>query len=150
MENEPFFTGLAGALFLVVFWCCVMALVAYLSGWQRLAQRYRATLPVYGKRWNWQSGNVGWASYGGVLILTTNPQGLFMELFFPFGIGHPRLFIPWRDLHHAERKDFLWQREVKVQVGLPPLATLRLPAAVFEQSEGRHLLPERIPARPSA
>lgn len=30
-------------------------------------------------------------------------------------------------------------------VGLPPLATLRLPPAVFEQSEGRALLPERTP-----
>jgi hypothetical protein len=143
MDDPTLFPAWAFPLLPVALWCLIVWSVSYLSGWQRLAERYRATLPVYGKRWDWQSGNVGWASYGGVLILTTNAQGLFMEVFFLFGLGHPRLFIPWRDFHQVERKDLLWQHEVRVKVGSPATATLRLPVAVFEQSEGRHLLPER-------
>jgi hypothetical protein len=110
------------------------------SGWQRLAQRYRALQPAAGNRWEWQYGMVNWAGYNGVLILTANEQGLFMELFFLFRIGHAPLFIPWHEFHHAEITNFLWRRQVKAQVGFPPLATLRLPAVVFEESEGRKLL----------
>lgn len=132
-------------LIMVIFWILVIALISHLSGWQRLAQRYRATLPPAGRSWHWQHGLIGWAGYNGVLTLTAGAEGLFMEVFFPFGIGHPPLFIPWREMYQVERKNVLWRRQVQVKVGFPPLATLRLPAAVFEESEGRRLLPHDRP-----
>ncbi len=88
--------AVAFAIVFPIFWALIIGLISLLSGWQRLAQRYRATLPPTGRRWTWQRGLVGWAGYNGVLILTANDQGLFMEVMWPFGFGHPRLFIPWR------------------------------------------------------
>ncbi len=130
--------------FFVLVWCAVVWLISQLSGWNRLAQRYRARQSATGKRWAWQYGLIGWAGYNGVLILTANAEGLFMEVFWLFGIGHPRLFIPWREFHQVRRKDFLWRHQVRANIGLPTLATVRLPAAVFEESEGRRLLTDRI------
>jgi hypothetical protein len=146
METQS--STFASALFAVVvfavvfpiFWALVIGLISYVSGWQRLAQRYRATIPPTGKVWRWQRGQVGWARYNGVLTLTTNDQGLFMETFWLFGFGHPRLFIPWHEIREAKVTNYFFQRQVKAQVGFPSLATVRLPAAVFEQSEGKRVL----------
>ncbi len=131
-------------LFFVLMWCAGLWLISQLSGWNRLAQRYRASQSAVGKRWAWQDGRIGWAGYNGVLILTANAEGLFMEVFWLFGISHPRLFIPWRDFHQVERKDSLWRHQVRANIGLPPLATMRLPAVVFGESEGRQLSTDRI------
>jgi hypothetical protein len=126
-----------------LFWCSVIWLIAQFSGWARLAQRYRATLSPSGKKWTWQRGMVGWAGYNGVLTLTANAEGLFMETFWLFGFGHPRLFIPWRDFREAQIQRYFFYRQVKTKVGFPPQATLRLPAVVFEESEGRQVLPDQ-------
>ena len=142
MNDQELSLWLAIPLIMVIFWSLVIGLIGPLSGWQRLAQRYRATLPPAGRSWHWQDGTIGWTGYSGILTLTASTEGLFMEVFFPFGIGHPRLFIPWHEFHQAERKNILWRRQVQVKVGFPPQATLRLPAAVFEESEGHRLLPE--------
>jgi hypothetical protein len=123
-----------------IFWASVIWFISQVSGWQRLAQRYRALLPPSGKRWNWQYGMVGWAGYNGVLTLTANAEGLFMETLWLFGFGHPRLFIPWHEFREATLNTYFFRRQVRAKVGFPPLATVRLPAAVFEQSEGRKVL----------
>lgn len=123
-----------------IFWSLIIGLISVISGWQRLAQRYRATLPPSGKVWRWQYGMIGWAGYNGVLTLTANNQGLFMETLWLFGFGHPRLFIPWQEFREAKVNHYFFRRQVKTKVGFPHLATLRLPAAVFEESEGRQVL----------
>jgi hypothetical protein len=131
---------IAFAILFPIFWSLVIGLISVLSGWQRLAQRYRATLPPWGKKWSWQYGMIGWAGYNGVLILTANSEGLFMETLWLFGFGHPRLFIPWHEFREAKVQSYFFRRQVTATVGFPPLATVRLPAAVFEQSEGQKIL----------
>jgi hypothetical protein len=128
-----------------IFWALVIGLISLLSGWQRLAQRYRATLPPTGRCWTWQYGMVGWAGYNGVLNLTANNQGLFMEVLWLFGFGHPRLFIPWQDFREAKIVNYFFRRQVKAQVGFPPLATIHLPAMVFEETAGRKVLDTPTP-----
>jgi len=83
----------------------------------------------------WSTGR-----YNGALKLTANAEGLFIETLWLFSFGHPRLFIPWQDFHDATVGQFFFRRQVKAKVGFPSLATVRLPAAVFEQSAGRKLL----------
>lgn len=123
-----------------LFWCAVIWLNSQLSGWGRLAQHYRTDRIPSGKKWSWQYGMVGWIGYNGVLTLTANAEGLFLETLWLFGFGHPRLFIPWRDFHDAKVGHFWFRRQVHTKVGLPTLATLRLPAVAFEESEGRTVL----------
>jgi hypothetical protein len=134
------FVLVAFAIVFPLFWCGVIWLISQLSGWGRLAQHYRATIPPTGHRWSWQYGMVGWAGYNGVLTLTANNEGLFMEVLWLFGFGHPRLFIPWHEFREAKIAPYFFRRQVKAQIGYPSLATVRLPAVVFEESAGRTVL----------
>jgi hypothetical protein len=146
MEQEavPVWYIVAGFIpVFLLFWCSVIWLISFLSGWQRLAQRYRSPQPASGKAWSWQYGMVGWAGYNGVLILTANDQGLFMETLWLFGFGHPRLFIPWHEFQEIKVVSYFFRRQVRAKVGFPSVATVHLPAAVFEESAGRKLLENR-------
>jgi hypothetical protein len=105
---------------------------------------YLAWLTATGKVWTLQYGMVGWGSYRNVLILTANAEGLFMEVMWFVSFGRPHLFIPWRDFHNATLDTYLFWRNVKVDVGDPTITTLRLPPAVFEQSEGRKLIADQL------
>jgi hypothetical protein len=140
---SPWLLPLVIVLFAIIFplfWCGVIWLIAQLSGWGALAQVYRTDQTPTGKHWSWQDGMIGWAGYNGILTLTTNEQGLFMETMWLFSFGNPRLFIPWRDFHNTKVVHFFFRRQVRANIGYPSKATVRLPAAVFEQSEGRKLL----------
>lgn len=137
--SDGLFTTIYPFAFLV-FWVLIITLIGHLSGWQRLAQRYRATTPVSGRRWRWQYGSIGWVGYNGVLILTANAEGLFMEVFWPFSLGHPRLLIPWHEFRDAEVTTFFFRRQVKAHIGFPTVATVRLPARVFEETLGKRVL----------
>lgn len=134
------FIIIAFAIVFPIFWILIIGLISLLNGWQRLARRYRATLPPTGRRWTWQYGMVSWASYNGVLTLTANEQGLFIEVTWPFRFWHPCLFIPWQDFHEAKRVNYLFRRQVRARIGFPSLATVHLPAAVFEETAGRQVL----------
>ena len=48
MNDQELSLWLAIPLIMVIFWSLVIGLIGHLSGWQRLAQRYRATLPPAG------------------------------------------------------------------------------------------------------
>ncbi len=85
-------------------WVLVIGLVSLLSGWSRLAQHYRDFDNYQGKKLRGKFGNFGWASYGGVLILGANMQGMYLAVNFLFSIGHPPLFIPWVDIRSEEQK----------------------------------------------
>lgn len=123
-----------------LFWCFVIWLISIISGWQRLAQRYRATQPAMGKKWFSQYGFVNGARYGNILNLTTNEEGIFLEAIPLFSFNHARLFIPWRDLHNPTPVTFRYRDFYQVEIGNPATDTLRLPTVIVEQSEGRRVL----------
>jgi hypothetical protein len=133
--------------FLVVFplfWMLVVGLISLLSGWQRLAERYRATVPTVGptvgETLHMQNGMIGWARYNGVLTLTAGPSGLFMEVFPLFRFAHPRLLIPWQEFRNARVEERFWQKQVRADIGFPTLVTVRLPAALFIDPPGSQVL----------
>jgi hypothetical protein len=128
------------AIVFPLFWCSILWIISLLDGWQWLAQRYRSSLTPSGRVWTWQYGSVNWAGYNGALKLTANADGLFMETLWIFSFGHARLFIPWQDFREAKVGYFFFLRQVRAKVGSPALAMVRLPAAVFEESEGRRVL----------
>lgn len=128
------------AIGFILIWCFAVWLISIFSGWQRLAQRYHAPQPATGKVWAGQYGFVNGARYGNALNVTTNDAGFFLEVVPIFKLSHPRLFIPWHDLHNPTPTVFRWRPLVRVEVGSPPVATLRLPREILEQSEGRTLL----------
>jgi hypothetical protein len=123
-----------------IFWLFVVWLIGAFGGWQRLAQHYRAQQPATGKQWLSQYGFVGNARYGNGLNVTTNDVGLYIEVVSLFAFNHPPLFIPWHELHNPQPLVFRQRDLIQVDVGHPPVSTLRLPAELFEQSEGRKIL----------
>jgi hypothetical protein len=132
---------LAFLLLFPLFWCGICWLLAQVGGWARLAQRFATHQTPRGTPFHWQSGSLGWVSYRGVLQLDAAHDGLFLAMPWLFRVGHAPLFLPWAELHHARELRVLWLRFVRVEVGQPPSARLRLPAKVLEATPaGRALL----------
>ncbi len=113
-----------------IFWLFVVWLIGTF-GWRRMAQRYRTTQTPTGKQWLSQYGFINGARYGNALNVTTNDMGLFIEPVALFRFNHPPLFIPWHDLHNPQPLVFRQRDLVQVDVGHPPVSTLRLPPDIF-------------------
>jgi hypothetical protein len=103
----PYWIIPAFPIFFIGLWCAVCYLAAVLSGWQRLAKHYAATLPTAGAQFLFRAGSVGWFSYRGCLHLSAAPDGLFLWLFRPFSVGYRRLFIPWQDIAATAHKGWV-------------------------------------------
>src|SRR5215475_7265121 len=89
-------------LFFAVLWIGVGASLAWASGWRALAERFRSAGPIEGERFRFASGWLGaskWfpVHYKGALFITVGRDGFLLSLFFPFRLGSPPLFIPWRE-----------------------------------------------------
>jgi hypothetical protein len=86
----------------VVGWIAVCGLLARLSGWTILAQRFGADGPMEGERFRFASGSLGReifpVSYGHCLFVTVGSQGLGISLFLPFRVLSPPLVIPWAEV----------------------------------------------------
>lgn len=127
--------------FLVVFplfWCGVVWLIAQISGWPRLAQRYAAgNRPLAGERAGGVRGMIGGASYKGTLTLHFNAEGFFIEVMPIFKIGHPRLFIPWSEITGWQPVQLFWWKSARLSVGNPVLGTITLPLDLVQ----KHLPP---------
>jgi hypothetical protein len=115
-----------------VIWTLVVALIAVLGGWWRLAGSYRATQPFVGPKWSWQTGWFGWARYRGVLTVGADSTGLSLEVMPLFRIAHPALFIPWSDITTAERQSLFFP-VVAFQFVQVPGVTLSLMQRTAEQ-----------------
>ena len=135
---------LAFVIVFPVFWLFTVWLIGSFGGWQRMAQRYRAQQPPTGKRFVSQYGFVGGARYGNALNVTANDAGLHISPVSLFAFNHPPLFIPWHDLHNPQPLVFRQRDLIQVNVGHPPMATLRLPPDIFEQRPGRRILEQAL------
>lgn len=141
---------LAFTIIFPLFWCFTIWIISLMSGWRRLAKEYPVLQPPSGKAWREQTVFVKQSSYKRMLTLTTNAEGMFIEVMWLFRFGHPPLFIPWHKFHFSDSRVFIFrkQRYFCVEVAQPPLATMRLPAVVFEGSEGRKLIPDSMAVEP--
>lgn len=131
-------------LFFPLLWCGICWLLAQLGGWSRLAARYASHRTPGGQPLRWQSGSVGWVNYRNVLQLDVAHDGIHLGMPWLFRVGHAPLFLPWSELHGAREQRIFWHRQVCVDVGLPRLARLCLPARAFEINDaGRRRLAAR-------
>jgi hypothetical protein len=79
-----------------------------------------------------QSGAIGMVNYGSCLTLQATRDGLYLAVFPLFRIAHPPLFIPWAELHNIKEKRSFFRRVVKMEVGIPRVASVVLPRRVLE------------------
>ncbi len=98
MELSETFFIFGAPVFFVVIWVFISFHIAR-NGWAKLANAYLAKSDFFGERFWLRSGRIGkLAGYGGSLFFGANSQGLYISVLFLFRIGHPPLFIPWKDI----------------------------------------------------
>ena len=137
--SPPAIVALVAGILIVLpaFWCAVVLLLSYLSGWQALAASYEAKEPPRGTLFSGQSGSVGIVSYRNSLTVHAAPDGFFLTVPAIFRIGHKPLFIPWSAVRNRKPVKILWYEAVSFEVGSPRVAELRLPPRIFEaRSDG--------------
>jgi hypothetical protein len=133
---------LAALLFLLI-WVGVITAIGYLSGWNRLATRYRADREFHGRLWRFQSGRMRWGmGYNNCLTVGADGLGLYLSMLVPFRMGHPPLFVRWQDLTVTPVK-WLFFRGCKIEFRYDPGLSL----SISERLEDR-LRTEAGPAWP--
>jgi hypothetical protein len=126
-------TLLSGIAFLAM-WIGVMALLAYMSGWWKLAAVYRAQRPPSGRCFLLAGGKVGDVWYRGCLTVYASAEGLYLSVWPIFRFREPPLLIPWSDIRNRREKRWLWFRYIEFDVGSPPIGTMRLLSPVFRDA----------------
>jgi hypothetical protein len=123
MQHADIPTVLQPQLFFPLFvfgWLTVTGLLAHLSGWRSLAQRFPARA-VEGERFRFASANLGkqtWlpVSYSNCLFFTVARSGLSISVFFPFRFLSPEMHIPWSQVDSVEEKSWLLGRRTEVRI----------------------------------
>lgn len=106
-DSLPLWILPAFPVFFVCLWCAVCYLLAFISGWRRLAEHYAATAAPAGTRFLFRGGKMGAIRYNGCVHFAATPEGLFIWLFWPFRLGSPRLLVPWRDITPSTEKTWM-------------------------------------------
>ena len=96
----------------VVFWCIVVALVSWLTGWAILARRFRAQSEPNGDvrtagPWLLTIYMRFWTHYGGIVKMTAASDALYLRIMFLFRPGHPPLRIPWSEIGFSRTRYLL-------------------------------------------
>jgi hypothetical protein len=132
-DDLDIFIPLVVVILFPLLWYGVSLLLAKLSGWDKLADRYKRddSVPASGiKMFHLRSGFVGSVNYKSCLSIGISDHGLMLAVFFPFRIGHPPLCIPWHEFSRvSERRGMLYSTTIAA-VGRPTIVQLTLPGWV--------------------
>jgi len=113
------------ALLCVGGWCALIGLIARLSGWHALAERYPSDERIEGELFRFASMSVGpkWfpSHYGGCLFVRLADDGVRLSILFPFRMGHPPLFIPWHAVEDCRQERFWFATYTTVQLVEPKM-----------------------------
>ena len=116
---------------LPLLWYGVSFLLAHLSGWSRLATRFRAADAPRGRSLFMQPGQVGMVRYTSCLTLHLAEGGMYLAVFPLYRLGHPRLFIPWAEFHDLRQTRRMFFDFVEATIGRPPITKVLLRPHVF-------------------
>jgi hypothetical protein len=128
-DTNPLYPVILG----VVLFATIPFLISKVAGWASLAERYRCEEAFAGPRWNFQCGQFRWlTAYNNCLTVGADQRGLFLWVFWPLRLGHPPLFIPWRDIS-VSRKKILWMNQVRFLFGREPAIPLTISDRLAEK-----------------
>lgn len=114
-------------------WVGMLTVIARAGGWAALAQVYQSAGDFEGRRWWFQTGQMGGGiRYGGILTVGANLRGLYLSVLVPFRFGHPPLFIPWTDITVTARRGLVLGH-VDLRFRRVPGVSLRLPERLGRQ-----------------
>jgi len=95
LMNKPIYFG----IFFVVMWVITSFIISKITGWSRLAEKYRTRRKPKSKLL--LAVQVHWGSTymaGNIYTIGCNTEGMYLGVLFPFRVGHPPLLIPWHDI----------------------------------------------------
>jgi len=128
-------TLLFRVLVLVVIYAACLRMFSVISGWSRLAKMHgRSALPP-DKIYRCRSVRVGPINYGSCMNVSFSHVGLFLKPIFCFSLWHPGILVPWSEMASARTKCSLFGRRVIVDVGNPPLTSIRMSAKLFDRGK---------------
>lgn len=117
--------------FLLVFYGAVWV-IAWASGWRTIAARFPGALRPTGQRHFWVGVRVNGNFDHLAVTAYTAPDGLHLlpwKILHPF---YPRLFIPWREIHHARSRSLWLVEAVRFEIGTPTVGQLELSRSIFD------------------
>jgi hypothetical protein len=103
-------------IFFISMWLGITLLLAYASGWKKLAQTYSYQNEIISQKKNFQWVNLQGVDYRHCVTIGGNDKGLYLSLFFLFSFGSPSLFIPWGQIKITKKKYF-WFPVLEMNVG---------------------------------
>ncbi|MBI4393355.1 MAG: hypothetical protein HY556_06120 [Euryarchaeota archaeon] len=110
MELDPASNPILLATVFLAVWVGLGVLVSHVGGWASLARVYGMTSGFTGERWMFQSARMRyWTNYGNCLTVGAGYEGFYVSILFLFRIGHPPLFIPWREISVSRKKLLGWE-----------------------------------------
>ncbi|MGE9267346.1 MAG: hypothetical protein ACQKBY_04560 [Verrucomicrobiales bacterium] len=122
---------------LFVLWgCVVLHLIAWLSGWKRLARTFGIEKAAPGLSWRSGSGRVGLASYNNCLQVAARPDGCCLRVMPLFALGHQTLFLPFAEIRELDAGRFLWISSRRLIFRAPGLPKIRLYGRLCDAVEG--------------
>lgn len=114
------------------FFAGLFVVIARLTGWARLAERFPADRePDEGLCFRGQYMRLGWSDYNGPLTIRISPEGLYLAV-WPILVGHAPILIPWSEVRVTEERRRRWIAVALVEVGQPPLAKMQLPLSIID------------------
>jgi hypothetical protein len=113
-------------LFFALLWIAISLILSNIGGWNGLANHYRNDRDRTGETFRFRSGSFRYGiSYNNCLSVNVSKEGLGLSVLFLFRIGHPPLFIPWRDISISRGEKF-FMKIVKFHFRKTPLISLCL------------------------
>ena len=119
-------------------WCGISWLLSRISGWHRLAARYRRLETIEGESASLRTGRIGPVNYHSCLKFQVNDQGLGIQVAPLFRVGHPPLFIPWDHFHHVTDDGMMYSQKAKASVDTPTILRVTLPGWVRYRMPASH------------
>lgn len=100
------------------FWCVIIVLISFASGWQNLARYFRAVSKPAGQVFVLQTCSINGADYKGALNFVVAEEGLYLAVLPIFRMGHAPLLIPWTAISEFETRKIFWvsRRETTISV----------------------------------
>ena len=118
-----------GLVFLILF--LVKQLGGTTGGWRRLAEVYGTDKPPTGQIVTGQTIQIGAVTYKRCVTLGVADEGLYVT------IWRKTALVPWNEFKAIGQATLYWQKVPMLTVGDPPVATMTVPVAVFQQMRGR-------------
>jgi hypothetical protein len=121
-------------LFIPAFWAGINFAISYTGGWWDLSRTY----PLNHRFPNTNSWRASRAfltalgTYRNLVDVAVDSDGLYLRVAAPFRIGHPPIFVPWKDITYAHKKRF-FRAMTKFRFRQRPEIPLHLPTQLTSQ-----------------